>query len=103
MAPAMTVLAKVSAAPIVMVLKISGSIVLALLGQNKAKEQTITDAEIHSLIAEAEEAGVLEPEERTMISGVMRLGDKPVASVMIPRADVAMIERWTPSLTNWPS
>ena len=89
-APAMTVLAKVSA-PIVMLLKVSGGLVLSLLGQNKAREQTVTDAEIHSLIAEAEEAGVLEPEERTMISGVMRLGDRPVASVMIPRTDVAML------------
>ena len=89
-APAMTVLAKVSA-PIVMLLKVSGGLVLSLLSQNKAREQTVTDAEIHSLIAEAEEAGVLEPEERTMISGVMRLGDRPVASVMIPRTDVAML------------
>jgi putative hemolysin len=90
-APAMTVLAKI-AAPIVALLKVSGSTVLALLGQNKAKEQTVTDAEIHSLIAEAEEAGVLAPEERSMISGVMRLGDRPVKSVMVPRADVAMID-----------
>jgi putative hemolysin len=90
MAPAMTLLAKV-AAPIVWFLKVSGAFILMLLGQNKAKEQTVTDAEIHSLIAEAEEAGVLEPEERSMISGVMRLGDRPVKSVMIPRADVTMI------------
>jgi putative hemolysin len=90
MAPAMTLLAKV-AAPIVWLLKVSGAAILSLLGQNKAKEQTVTDAEIHSLIAEAEEAGVLEPEERNMISSVMRLGDRPVKSVMIPRADVTMI------------
>jgi putative hemolysin len=90
MAPAMTLLAKV-AAPIVWLLKVSGAFVLMLIGQNKAREQTVTDAEIHSLIAEAEEAGVLEPEERNMISGVMRLGDRPVKSVMIPRADVVMI------------
>ncbi len=89
-APAMTVLARVSA-PVVWLLDRSGRIVLALLGQSKQTDQTVTDAEIHSLIAEAETAGVLEPEERSMIAGVMRLGDRPVRTVMIPRADVQMI------------
>jgi putative hemolysin len=90
-APGMTILAKVSA-PIVWLLDRSGRIVLALLGQSKAREDKVTDEEIHSMIAEAELAGVIEPEERSMIAGVMRLGDRPVRSVMIPRADVVMID-----------
>ena len=90
-APAMTILAKVSS-PIVWFLSKSSRIVLALLGQSKAKDDTVTDAEIHSMIAEAESAGVIEPEEREMIAGVMRLGDRPVKSVMIPRADVQLID-----------
>jgi putative hemolysin len=87
----MTILAKVSA-PVVWLLDRSGRIVLALLGQSQTREETVTDAEIHSMIAEAESAGVIEPEERSMITGVMRLGDRPVRSVMIPRADVIMID-----------
>lgn len=90
-APAMTILAKVSS-PIVWFLSKSSRIVLALLGQSKAKDDKVTDAEIHSLIAEAESAGVIEPEEREMIAGVMRLGDRPVKSVMIPRTDVQLID-----------
>ena len=90
-APAMTVLAKISA-PIVWFLSKSGRIILTLLGKGGAREQTVTDAEIHSLIAEAESAGVIEPEERDMIAGIMRLGDKPARSVMIPRVDVQMVE-----------
>lgn len=90
-APGMTILAKVSA-PIVWLLDRSGRIVLALLGQGQTRDDTVTDAEIHSMIAEAESAGVIEPEERSMIAGVMRLGDRPVRSVMIPRADVIMID-----------
>ena len=90
-APAMTILAKVSA-PLVWFLSQSGKIVLAVLGQSKAKDDTVTDAEIHTLIAEAESAGVIEPEEREMITGVMRLGDRPAKSVMIPRADVELID-----------
>jgi putative hemolysin len=90
-APAMTILAKVSA-PLVWLLEHSGHRVLALLGQNRVKDDTVTDAEIHALIAEAESAGVLEPEERTMIAGVMRLGDRLVRTIMTPALDVEMID-----------
>lgn len=89
--PGMTLLARI-AAPLVWLLERSGRLVLAIMGQSKARDETVTDAEIHSLIAEAESAGVIEPEERSMIAGVMRLGDRPVRTVMIPRADVEMID-----------
>ena len=45
-----------------------------------------------TLIVEAEHAGVLEPGEKEMIAGVMRLGDRPVGAVMTPRRDVDMID-----------
>lgn len=90
-APGMMLLARV-AAPVVWLLDKSGRFVLVLLGHSNKDDATVTDAEIHSLIAEAESAGVIEPEERAMIAGVMRLGDRPVRSVMIPRADVLMID-----------
>lgn len=96
MAPSMTLLARVSA-PIVWLLSNSGRAVLALLGKSGAKPEAVTDAEIHSLIAEAEAAGVIEPEERSMISGVMRLSDRAVRSVMVPRADVVMIDINSPA------
>jgi putative hemolysin len=89
-APAMTWLAKISA-PVVWLLDRSGKLILALLGQSGGRDDTVTDAEIRSMIADAEAAGVIEPEERSMISGVMRLGDKPVKALMVPRADVEMI------------
>jgi putative hemolysin len=90
-APAMTLLAR-SAAPLVWLLDRSGRLVLSLLGQTRVRDARVTDAEIHALIAEAESAGVLEPEERSMITGVMRLGDRPVRMVMTPRAEVEMID-----------
>jgi putative hemolysin len=90
-APAMTLLAKV-AAPIVWFLNRSGQLVLLVLGKSGARDDTVSDAEIHSLIAEAESAGVIEPEERTMIAGVMKLGDRPAKSVMIPSADVHKLD-----------
>jgi putative hemolysin len=90
-APAMTVLAKV-AAPLVHLLDVSGRGLLRALGYPSQPERLVTDEEIHSLVAEAESAGVIEPGERTMIAGVMRLGDRPVRAMMTPRREVDMID-----------
>lgn len=90
-APAMTVLAR-TAFPFVWLLDRSSRLLLGLLGRHAAKESTVTDEEIRTLVAEAESAGVLEPEERAMISGVLRLGDRPVRAVMTPRHDAEMID-----------
>jgi putative hemolysin len=78
LAPAMTLLAKV-ASPAVWLLDVSGRLVLRALGYGRQVEQRVTDEEIKTLIAEAETAGVIEPSERAMIAGVMRLGDRPVS------------------------
>jgi len=90
-APAMTVLARI-ASPIVSFLDVSGRAVLRALGYGPQPEYRVTDEEIRTLIAEAETAGVIEPSERAMIAGVMRLGDRPVRAVMTPRRDVDMID-----------
>ncbi len=90
-APAMTLLAKISH-PIVWFVDRSGRIVLATLGQTQQREQTVTEDEIKALVAEAESAGVVEPGERQMIARVLRLGDRPVGSVMTPRTEVDMID-----------
>ncbi|WP_342361635.1 hemolysin family protein [Terrarubrum flagellatum] len=88
--PAMTVMARLSA-PVGWLLDKSGKIVLALIGLSKDSDKGVTEEEIKTLVAEAETAGVLEPGEREMITGVMRLGDRPVRTVMTPRIDVDMI------------
>ncbi len=90
-APAMTVMARI-ASPIVWFLDISGRTALKLLGYGTAAEHRVTDEEIRTLVAEAETAGVIEPGERAMIAGVMRLGDRPVRAVMTPRREVDMID-----------
>jgi magnesium and cobalt exporter, CNNM family len=90
-APAMTALASI-ASPIVSFLDISGRAVLRALGYRAQPEHRVTDEEIRSLMAEAETAGVLEPGERAMIAGVMRLGDRPVRAIMTPRREVDMID-----------
>src|SRR5215218_4327668 len=89
-APAMMLLAKVSL-PLVWLLDRSGKALLWLLGHRGDAGEKVSEDEIHTLVVEAENAGVLEPGEKEMIAGVMRLGDLPVGAVMTPRHEVSMI------------
>ncbi|WP_421998925.1 hemolysin family protein [Reyranella sp.] len=84
------------AAPVVDLLDGSSRLGLRLLGQSRHQDAPVTDEEIHSLIAEAQRTGVVEPEEHSMITRVMRLGDRSVRAVMTPRQDVETIDRHAP-------
>jgi len=89
-APYMMMLAKVSS-PAVWLLDRSGKALLWLLGHRGGTSEKVSEDEIRTLVVEAENAGVLEPGEKEMIAGVMRLGDLPVGAVMTPRREVSMI------------
>jgi len=90
-APLMAFIASIGA-PVVWVLDISGKLVLGLLGQTGESEEKVTDEEVKTIIAEAESAGVLESEERHMITGVMRLADRSARGLMTPRLDVEFVD-----------
>lgn len=78
--------------PIVWLLDISGKLVLRLLGQSGQSEDSVTEEEVRTIIAEATTAGILETEEHSMISGVMRLADRSARGIMTPRLDVVTID-----------
>lgn len=91
MAPLMLVLSKV-AAPAVWLLNASTGMIFKLLGTSSDDSSTVTEEEIKHLVGEAESAGVIEEQERRMISGVLRLGDRTVRGLMTPRTDVDWID-----------
>jgi putative hemolysin len=80
------------AAPAVWLLDASTRGVFRFLGISIASESAITDEEILTIVAEAGSTGVIEEAERSMISGVMRLGDRSVRAVMTPRTEVEMVD-----------
>ncbi|WP_200827980.1 hemolysin family protein [Bosea lathyri] len=90
-APAMSLIAKIGA-PLVFLLDLSGRAVLSLLGQKGESDERVTEEEVRTIIAEAETAGVLERDEREMISGVMRLADRSARALMTPRREVEVID-----------
>ena len=90
-APMMLVLSKI-AAPAVWLLNASTGLIFRLFGTASEGDNTVTEEEIKMLVGEAESAGVIEEEERRMIAGVLRLGDRPVRGLMTPRTDVDWID-----------
>ncbi len=79
-------------APVVWVLDQSSALVFRLLGMNRESENRVTAEELHMLVAEATHSGVIEEHERSIISGVVRLADRPVREVMTPRTEVDWID-----------
>src|SRR6185312_15461295 len=75
----------------------SGQGVLTLLGQRGDTGEGVTDEEVETIIAEAESAGVLETDERNMLSGVMRFADRSARGLMTPRRDVELIDLSEPT------
>jgi putative hemolysin len=57
----------------------------------------VTEDEVMHVLAEGVESGVLEPEEREMLEGVMRVADRPVRAVMTPRPDLYWIDPADPA------
>ncbi len=90
-APAMAFIASV-ARPLVWLLDISSRAILALMGRNGESEDRVTDEEVKTIIAEAESQGVLETEEKAMITGVMRFADRSARGLMTPRLDVEVVD-----------
>lgn len=90
-APAMVAVSWI-AAPAVWLLDASTKLVFRIFGGAGGDTSHVTEEEIRQLIAEAESAGVLEKDERRMISGVLRLADRNVVGIMTPRTEVDWID-----------
>ncbi|MFL6730203.1 MAG: hemolysin family protein [Sphingomicrobium sp.] len=79
-------------APFVWLLDLSSRLIFRLLRLDRESKNHVTAEELHLVVAEAQTAGVLEEDERAMISGIVRLADRPVREVMTPRTDVDWID-----------
>lgn len=87
----MVIMSRITA-PFVWALDRSSSLILRLLGLGKGGEQDVTAEELQMIFAEATRSGVIEEEERALMTSVMRLADRPVREVMTPRIELHWIE-----------
>ncbi|RJF93365.1 hemolysin family protein [Sphingomonas cavernae] len=79
-------------APVVWVLDRSSALIFRVLGMKRESDSHVTAEELHLIVAEASKSGVIEESERAIISGVVRLADRPVREVMTPRTEVDWID-----------
>ena len=82
----------VATKPVVWFLDASSALIFRLLRLDRESDEHVTAEELHLIVAEASKSGVIEEHERSIISGVVRLADRPVREVMTPRTEVDWLD-----------
>ena len=86
--------------PFVRLLTFSTEALLRLMGVRTDTNQSVTEEEIHALLLEGSESGVIEQQQHEMVRNVFRLDDRQLGSLMIPRTDIIFIDLNLPLETN---
>lgn len=81
------------AAPLVWLLDRSSALVLRLIGIAAPGGHEVTTEELEMIFAEATRSGVIEEDERALMTSVMRLAERPVRDMMTPRTELVWIDR----------
>ena len=91
MARPMALLATI-AAPFVWLLDTSSNLLLSVLRIRHKGDHRMTAEEIQMIFADATRSGVIEEQERAILSGIMRLQDRPVRELMTPRVELDWLD-----------
>lgn len=86
--------------PFVVLLSLSTKTLLRLFGVRQDPAATVTQEDIHALLREGTEAGVIEHDEHAMVRNVFRLDDRQIVSLMVPRMDVVCLDVDAPPERN---
>ncbi len=78
--------------PFVALLSMSTNALLALLGVRDNRNSEVTEEDIHAVLREGSEAGVIEDHEHMIVRNVFRLDDRQIVSLMVPRLDVVYLD-----------
>jgi putative hemolysin len=81
-----------AAKPFVRLLTTSTDVLLRVIGARTEGASAVTEEEIHALIQEGSETGVIDEQERAMVRNVFRLDDRQIASLMTPRSEIVHLE-----------
>ena len=88
------------ARPFVRLLSVSTDAILRLLGKQPSSQEGVIEEEIHALLEEGSETGAIEQQEREMVRNVFRLDERPINSLMTPRADIVYLDTTLPLEEN---
>lgn len=91
MARPMAFLSRIGA-PLVWLLDSSSAAIIRLFGIRRTDEASVTAEELQMIFAEATRSGVIEDEQHKILTGVVRLAERPVREMMTPRTEVDWID-----------
>lgn len=91
MARPMAFLARI-AAPLVWVLDTSSAGIIRLFGIRSGNQNSVTAEELQMIFADATRSGVIEEEQHQILTGVVRLAERPVREMMTPRTELDWID-----------
>jgi magnesium and cobalt exporter, CNNM family len=89
------------AAPLVWLLQVSTEAVAKLLPLTSAPQVSVTEDELRALISAGTKEGVFHRREKEMIEGVLRLADRRIESIMVPRGDIIWLDATAPPEDLW--
>ncbi|MBE0688306.1 MAG: HlyC/CorC family transporter [Anaerolineaceae bacterium] len=78
--------------PIVKLLSASTDIGLKILGIEKSTDPIITEEEIKVWMRQGTQSGIFESAEEDMVTGIFRLGERYIDSIMTPRTEIEWID-----------
>jgi putative hemolysin len=82
----------IASRPFVRLLMWSTAMLLSLLGKRDEGGPSVTEEEIHALLEEGSEAGIIEKSEHEMVRNVFRLDDRQIGSLMVPRSEIVWLD-----------
>jgi putative hemolysin len=78
--------------PFVVLLTVSTHALLRIMGVKQSSQPGVTEEEIHAMLEEGSESGIIEQHQHEMVRNVFRLDGRQLGSLMIPRSDVVFID-----------
>jgi putative hemolysin len=99
MARPIALLARLSR-PFVYLLSISTDGLLKLMGKKELSSANLTEEDIHAMLVEGSQSGVIEKHEHVMLRNVFRLDDRQIASLMTPRSEIVFLDIEQPFETS---
>jgi putative hemolysin len=79
------------ARPLVIFLSASTRLILRIMGIKNTKGPSVTQEEIHAMLVEGSQNGLIDEQEHQMLRNVFRLDDRKIVSLMVPRLDVTWL------------
>ncbi|PJG58038.1 hemolysin family protein [Aeromonas cavernicola] len=86
--------------PFVWLLSASTNTTLRLMRVDQRGNANVTEEEIHAMLVEGSQAGVIEDHEHTMLRNVFRLDERSLSSLMVPRSDIRYLDLAQPLAVN---